>query len=201
MKKVGKIFFLSFMFGLFLTFNTILVKADTGAEKNAVTELNQIMTMSVDYDAKERPEETAGSVISYKAGSSVWVIGETQDGWYEVSYQNLKGYIPVDCVTELQVEVEEKGAVGLEEAGLDEEMEALEIENEVVIEEIERQRGEQRRSYIWIVVIAILVVGIFATGMIATIKSGKDKKKSKDNKKIGANDVEIFDLDSEEEQK
>lgn len=201
MKKVGKIFFLSFMFGLLLTFNTILVKADTGAEENAVTELNQIMTMSVDYDAKERPEETAGSVISYKAGSSVWVIGETQDGWYEVSYQNLKGYIPVDCVTELQVEVEEKGIMRLEEAGLDEEMEALEAENKIIIEEIERQRGEQRRSYFWIAVITVLVVGIFATGMIATMMSGKDKKRGKDNKKIAADDVEIFDLDSEEEQK
>lgn len=178
MKKVRKIILLSLVFGLLLTFHTIPVKADAGTDEVAVTELNQIMTLVVDCDAKERPEEAAETVINFKAGSPVWIIGQTQDGWYEVSYQNLKGFIPVECVTELQVEVDEQGAMGLKEAGLDEEMEALETENEMVIEEIERQHGEQRRSYIWIAVIGVLVVGIFATGMIATIKSNKDKKEN-----------------------
>lgn len=186
MKKAGKtlllLTILSLTFGLAVLSVKAEEKADGKADEAAVTELNQVMTILVDCDAKELPKRGAAGVISYNAGAPVWVIGETQDGWYLVSYQDKKGYIPKDYIAELQIEVEEKGAVGLNEAGLDEEMEALGAENKMVVEEIERQRSETRRSHIWTVIIVLLIIGIFATGIVSTVKSGKGtKEQNEDN--------------------
>lgn len=204
MKKTGKILIFLTMLSLTLGLVALPVKAEENADETIVTELNQIMTILIDCDAKELPKRGAASIISYNAGSPVWVVGETQNGWYMVSYQDEKGYIPKDYIAELQMEVEEKGVVGLAEAGLDEEMAALEAENKMVVEEIERQRGEAKHSHIWIVVIVLLVIGIFATGIISTIKSGKGKEQDDDKTEdaVGKEEksIEVIDLDSEEEE-
>lgn len=205
MKKVGRILILLVLFSMSFGMFGLAVRAEENAEDVTVTELNQIMTILVDCDAKEFPKRGAEGVISYSAGSPVWVIGETEDGWYLVSYQDQKGYIPKDYIDILTVETEDKGAVGLAEAGLDKEMEALEAESKMVIDEVERQRGESKRSHIWIVVIVLLVIGIFATGIISTIKFGKAvKDKKNDNTEVigrkKANSIEVIDLDLEEEE-
>lgn len=198
MKKTGKILIFLTMLSLTLRLVVLPVKAEENADEAIVTELNQIMTILIDCDAKEFPKRGAASVISYNAGSPVWVVGETQNGWYMVSYQDEKGYIPKDYIAELQMEVEEKGVVGLAETGLDEEMAALEAENKMVVEEIERQRGEAKRSHIWTVVIVLLIIGIFATGIIATVKSGKGAAEIIDKKEEDS--IKVIDLDSEEEE-
>lgn len=176
MRKVRKILLFLILLSFTLGFGVVPVKASENADDETITDLNQVMTVLVDCDAKEQPNRGAASVMSYSAGSPVWVIGETQDGWYLVSYQDEKGYIPKNYISELQVEMEEKGAVGLTEAGLDEEMAAVEAENKMIVEEIERQRSETKRSHIWTIVIVILVVGVFVTGIISTVKYGKEGK-------------------------
>lgn len=205
MKKAGKILGLLAMLGLTLGFAVLPVKANENTDEVAVTELNQVMTILVDCDAKEFPKRGAASVVSYDAGSPVWVVGETQDGWYMVSYQDKKGYIPKDYIAELQVEVADKGVVNLTDAGLDAEMEAVEAENKMLVEEVERQRGETKRSHIWTIVIVLLVIGIFATGIISTIKSGKGTEEQNDDKAGEAEgkaekSIEVIDLDLEEEE-
>lgn len=206
MKKAGRALLLFMV--LVLTFNLALlqVKANESGGDTAVTELNQVMTVLVDCEARELPQRGSAGVMSYSAGSPVWVIGETADGWYLVSYQDEKGYIPKDYISELQVEVEDQGVVGLAEAGLDEEMTAVEAENKMVIEEIERQRGEAKRSHIWMIVIVLLVIGIFATGIISTVKAGKEKEKMKakdeepeDVSRKEVDSIEVIDLDAEED--
>ena len=62
-------------------------------------------------------------------------------------------------------------------SGLDEEIDAVEMESRMVIEEVERHRAEAKRSRIWGMVIVLLVAGVFATGIISTIKAGKSGKK------------------------
>ena len=52
-------------------------------------------------------------------------------------------------------------------------------------------------------VIVLLVIGIFATGIISTVKSGKEEKKKNDDEEAvdrNENDsIEVIDLDLEEE--
>lgn len=190
---------------------------DTGGTQ--VTEMNQVMTVQEACDAKEQPDENAAVVMSYEAGSSAWVTGETLDGWYRVSYQGKEAYIPKASTTELQIQVdgeseeenengesgsENKAPVTLAEAGIDTEMAALEAENELIVEEVERMRSEAKRSQIWKIVIVILVIGIFVVGIFSTVKTKKKKDGAqKDGKTVdpknGADSVDVIDLDKDEE--
>lgn len=143
-------------------------------EDTAVSELNQVMTIQQDCDARELPDQNAQAVHQYAAGESVWVTGETGDGWYRISYQGSEWYIPKESTIELQIETQEQGTASLVEAGLDEEMAEAEVESKILVEEVERQREEKKNSRIWTVVIILLVAGIFVTGIISAIK--KEKK-------------------------
>ena len=132
----------------------------------------------------------------------MWVTGETQNGWYRISYQESEGYILKDSTTGLMIEVEGKGIVDLEDAGLAEEMAALEAENKAFIENVERQRAELKRSRIWMVVIVVLIVAIFAVGIVSTIKQVKKEEGQGDSgtkKKQKDREIEMIDLDAEEE--
>ena len=143
---------------------------------DAVSELNQIMTVQEDCDARELPKEDAPAAHHYTSGESVWVTGETQDGWYRISYQGQEWYILKESTMDLQIETEDQGTAGLVEAGLDEEMAEVEVEGKILVEEVERQREEQKRSGIWGAVIILLIVSVFVTGIISVMKKGKRNK-------------------------
>ncbi len=183
MKKSGKILmallvavFISSAFG-------VSAKAEEASGEVSVTEMNQVMTILNDCEARELPDGSAAVVQSYAAGDSVWVVGETQDGWYKISYQGKESYIPKDSTTDLQVEIEGQGTVDLVEAGLDGELAAVEAEGKMLVEEVERQRTETKRSRIWTIVIVVLIIGIFVTGIISTVKKEKDGGAKNDGKK------------------
>lgn len=55
-------------------------------------------------------------------------------------------------------------------AELDVEFSNLEEESVMIVEEVERQREEARRSKIWGAVIILLVMGIFGMGVVSAIK-------------------------------
>lgn len=174
MKNIRKAFM-----GLVLTYciawmALLPVKAEENAG-GAATELNQVMTISADCEAKETPDEDAAKVFDYTAGDSVWVVGETQDGWYKVSFQGKEGYVLKEYVTDLHIETEE-GLQELPTDELNEEMEALEAEGKMVIEEVERQREEKKRSRVWAIVISALVIAILAVGIFSARKSNKKGK-------------------------
>lgn len=213
MRKIKKILtafmLINFVFAVFV----LPAKAQENSENVSITEMNQVMTIQVDCDARELPNLEAAVVNSYAEGASVWVIGETQDGWYKTSYQGLEGYIPKECVTGLQIEVEDEGTVKLEDTELDEELAAVEAESKMLVEEVERQRSEEKRSRVWIVVIVVLVIGIFVTGIISVTKKSKgnepkttkrENREKEENKTEDAvlrekDDFDIIDLDSGEE--
>lgn len=131
----------------------------------SISELSQLMTADKDVDMKTEPSDSAEKIMTYHKGDSVFVTGETADGWYRAIYQDKEGYIPKDSLSVLEIDV----------AALDEEMARTEQEAELVVETVERYRAEARRSKIWGSVIVVLVVGIFATGIISGIKSAKGK--------------------------
>jgi len=181
------------------------VMAEGASDEIRITEMNQVMTVQSDCEARELPDENSSPVMSYEAGSPVWVVGESADGWYKVSYQGKEGYIPKDSVTDLQLRPEgeegesEAAPVTLTEAGLDTEMAALEAENELIVEEVERMRGEEKRSQAWKIVIAILVAGIFAAGIFSAVrpKKKKDEKTRAPEMGDGSADVALPDKDEE----
>ncbi len=151
------------------------VEADELQKEEGLTELNQIMVTNEAVEARETPTNNGKVVITYESGASVFVIGETKDGWYQVSYQDKEGYVKKSALTMQEFDVE----------GMDKEFQQIEAEGKLVIEEVERYRAEAKRSRIWGIIIVLLIVGIFATGIISTTRIEKEKRK-------------IIDLDKED---
>lgn len=135
-----------------------------------INELNQVMFAQKTLDAKENPDDSANTVVTYESGSPVYVLGETADGWYKVLYQGKNGYVHMAELT-----MEKPNIVGTDTEDLSREMENVEMESKLVVEEVERYREERKRSRIWGAAIIFLVVGIFTTGIISTIKANKEK--------------------------
>lgn len=141
------------------------------AQEQAVEERNQIMTAQEKVEAKAEPEEQAAIVHSYESGDSVFVTGETADGWYQITYQDVVGYVPVSTLTEMEIDVE----------GLDEEFSTEEEEGKLVVEVVERKRAEAKRARIWGTIIVVLVVGIFALGIFSAIKANRSEELTESN--------------------
>ncbi|MBD5476283.1 MAG: hypothetical protein HDR17_09975 [Lachnospiraceae bacterium] len=195
MKKFRKV-----LFGLML-----IVFAGTGAmivhgEENTaleVTELSQFLTAKDKIEAKAEPDEKAETVITYDAGSTIYVTGQTQEGWISVSYQGQTGYINMN-IPEIRDNLEENE---IDVAALDKEMEAEIAEGKMIIEEVERYRAEKKRSRIWGTVIVLLVAGIFAMGIVSGIQAEKAKKQegeNNDSELIPDAETDIIDLDKED---
>lgn len=140
-------------------------EAEESVQKEGITELNQIMVADEALEAKELPDDNSASVITYQSGQSVFVTGETADGWYKVSYQDKEGYVRKSLLFIQEFDVE----------GLDKEFQELEMESKILVEEVERYRTEARRSRIWGIVIVLLVAGIFVTGIISTKRMEREK--------------------------
>lgn len=163
---------------------SVRAKEEVQDSEEGITALNQIMVATEKVEAKETPDQAAAVMITYEKDSTVFVTGETADGWYRVSYQNMIGYIP-----------KEKLAVQTYGEELDQEFKAMEEESVMIVEEVERYRAESRRSKIWGAVIIVLIAGIFATGIISTRKNGKDENKENDS--VGKKGMKVIDLDHE----
>lgn len=186
-----------------MTFVMLGISLNVRAEEAYVsTQLNRFMTTTRQIDAREEPDEKSGIAFTYEAGATVYVTGETEDGWYIVLYQGKTGYINIDSSKEI-LEVTE-----IDVEALNAEMAAEEALGKLIVEETERYRAEARRSKIWGAVIVLLVIGIFATGIISTVQAEKkknteDENKPKDDKKekyqktVEEEEDDILDLDKE----
>lgn len=150
------------------------------AENFEITELNQIMSIGEACEARAFPDENASVLFGYETGASVWVTGETRDGWYRTSYQGQEGYLLKKNVVDLQIETENMGVVDVADSGLDEELAQTEVEGKIFVEEVERQRGERKRSRIWTTVILLLIAGIFTTGLLSIAQKNKSGKPETD---------------------
>ena len=144
---------------------TLQAEAEESVQKEGIAELNQIMVADEAFEAKELPDDNSASVITYQSGQSVFVTGETADGWYKVSYQDKEGSVRKSLLFIQEFDVE----------GLDKEFQELEMESKILVEEVERYRTEARRSRIWGIVIVLLVAGIFVTGIISTKRMEREK--------------------------
>lgn len=163
---------------ILVLWNIPLTAAAGEGNKTAMAEDGRFMTAVETVEAKAEPKRDAETIFSFVKGDIIFIIGETEEGWYVVSYQGETGYIEK---TASRSKLEEKE---LDVEALNAELEAQEAESKLVVEETERYRAESRRSKVWGAVIVLLILGILATGIISTVrmeKSGrKNVKKNKD---------------------
>lgn len=131
---------------------------------------SHFMTAIAAVEAKTEPEQGAETIFSFSEGDIIFVIGETGNGWYIVSYQGETGYIEKKA-DRAKLEEEE-----IDVAALNAELKLQEAESKMVVEETERYREESKRSKIWGTVIVLLIVGILGTGIISTVYAEKKKK-------------------------
>ena len=136
------------------------------------TECSKLMQATVKVDATEQPDINSAVITTFEQGAPMLVTGESQSGWYRITFQGKDGYVKMDAV-EAAVQVEGES---LEE--LDRELDELEQTNKVIVEEVERMRAEKQRSSIWTVVIIALVAGIFGVGIYSTIKANREERES-----------------------
>ena len=177
-KHILKATFLVIM-AVMLCMPSITVYAQT-----QVTELSKIMVTKTAVNAMEEPSEQSNTTITYEAGASVMVTGETADGWYRVAFQDKVGFVKKTDLQEADIDI----------AALDEEFEVNEVEGKIFVEEVVRIREQITRSRIWGTIIVLLIVGIFGTGIYSTIKSEQKKKQneqSTDNVEIAQGNVEV----------
>lgn len=170
-----------------------------GEENTAleVTELSQFLIAKDKIEAKAEPDEKAETVITYDAGSTIYVTGQTQEGWISVSYQGQTGYINMN-IPEIRDNLEENE---IDIAALDKEMEAEIAEGKMIIEEVERYRAEKKRSRIWGTVIVLLIAGLFTMGIVSGLQAEKAKKKENENndsRRIPDVETDVIDLDKED---
>lgn len=138
-----------------------------------VTELNQIMVADKTALMKAEPDLDSETLMTYEEGALVFVIGETAEGWYYVTYQDKEGYIQKELLSMQEIDVE----------GLNAEMAVNEEEGRLVVEAVEKYRAEAKRSKIWGSIIIVLVVGIFAVGIFSALKTQKSEGEGNANKR------------------
>ena len=159
-----------------------------------VTELSKLMVTKTAVEALEEPSEQSKTTITYEAGASVMVTGETADGWYRVAYQDKVGFVKKTDLEETDINI----------AALDEEFGANEIDGKIFVEEVVRIREQITRSRIWGTIIVLLIAGIFGTGIYSTIKSEQKKKQNEpqnDNMEMAQQNVELDESVNEKKEK
>lgn len=166
----------------------IRVQAEEALE---ASQFSQLMTATEKIEAKEKPEQGAETLLSFEAGAVIYVTGETENGWYQISYQGQTAYVEKKVLQEQEMDTE----------AMDAELKAQEDESRMIVEEVERYRAEAKRSKIWGTVIVLLVIGIFAAGIISTMQGEKEKKSGEtgeeENEAESSSEPEIIDLDEE----
>ncbi|MCM1156817.1 MAG: SH3 domain-containing protein [Roseburia sp.] len=168
-KNIGALFCLILL--CFLPFISSKAEQAQGAENMQETELSQIMVADEVTPMKAEPDYGSETIMTYDKDALVFVIGETTDGWYHVTYQDKKGYVQKKALRLQEIDVE----------GLDAEMAANEEEGKMVVEAVEQYRIASRRSKIWGSIIIVLVVGIFAIGIFSAVKPSKGDDNSSNN--------------------
>lgn len=136
---------------------------EASQDEISVSGPSQIMTTKEAVDMKSKPDAASETLMSYEQGASVFVTGQTDDGWYRVSYQDKVGYVPADSLRVQEIDV----------AKLDEEMENNAKEAAFVTETVEKYRKEAKYDKIWFSMIIVLVAGIFTVGIVSAVRTKK----------------------------
>lgn len=142
--------------------NVTYAKDNTAMETE---EISGVMTLLEDASAREQADTNANELFALKEGESIFVTGETDNGWYRFVKNGSVAYVECDKVNN----------PGVDEALVKELNEQVETAVKD-INQINRYREEASKSKIWGAVIVVLVIAIFAVGIITTLKKQKEEK-------------------------
>lgn len=142
----------------------------------AETKEQVLMQLEADTDVYEEAREDSTVVATIPKGTGV-ICSETESAqWYQVSYQEIRGFVQAKSV-ESYGDAEE----------LAEEFEEIHEENSAQVEAVEESERQERSQLFWGGVMALLVVLMVATGIFTALRSrnkaagGKTEGKEKEN--------------------
>lgn len=129
----------------------------------AGTKVQMLMQMESDTAVYEEAKEDSAVVSTIPKGTAV-ICAETDSAqWYEVTYQEVKGFVQAKAL----------GAYGDEEE-LTEEFEEIHEDNSAHLEAVEESRQQKKSQLFWGGIMAVLVVLMFAVGIFTALRS-KDR--------------------------
>lgn len=122
-----------------------------------------LMQLEADTAVYEEAGEDSTIVATLPKGTAVICTETESQQWYQVSYQDIKGFV-------------QAGAVGLygDAEELSEEFEEIQEENVAQMEAVEAAEQQEKSQFFWGGIMAVLVVLMFATG-IFTVLRGRNK--------------------------
>lgn len=150
---------------------------DSSLNQEAQSFTGQIMTLSEDSKAYAAQDKNSEVVQSFTAGDTVFVV-DTTDNWYQIFYKGETLYIPINSITEEDVEEAQKQAEEQAQA-VSEELEKAEKVEMASIELLEKQRISQRNALIWKIVIVALVAAIIIVSAVIAISNMNNDKGDK----------------------
>lgn len=163
---------------------TAMAAEDTSSSGTAETISGQVMMIDSDAAAYSSPDESGNVVHEFKAGETMFVLGEN-NGWYEIFYQGQKMYVSTVAISN---DAQATNAQSFEEhvEELDKEFDEAAKADKTYIESWVRQRIRARNSMIWKISIAVLVVLILGVSVfigVSNSKKAKAENASKEEKK------------------
>ena len=130
--------------------------------------------MQLETEAAVYEEATEDSIVvaTLPKGTAVICMETESQEWYQVTYQEIAGFVKAESV----------GMYG-DAAELSGEFEEVHEENTAQLEAAEAAEQQEKSQFLWGTVMAVLVALMFATG-IFTVLRGRNKTVStkKDNK-------------------
>lgn len=122
---------------------------------------NRLVRLTEDTDIKDTADDNAATVGSLSAGTGVISLEKSSDGWVNIKYQDIQGYVRISAVTTEP------------ESGLDAEFD--EISNHVMLlfETYQYAISRKKQRFIWGTVIVLIVIAMFAVGIVSAVVKGK----------------------------
>jgi uncharacterized protein YgiM (DUF1202 family) len=140
----------------------ILISVAPTVKVRAAEEIkaNQLITIGVDTEVFESPDENSQSVGSITEGTAVISKEAPDNGWIKIKYQDIIGYVKLSAI------------VGQDTVELDQEFDQKLNTNMRIFQELEQKKSEK---LVWNVIRIGLVVAIFAVGIVTAIIKSKKK--------------------------
>ncbi len=125
-----------------------------------------LLEAAQDVDVYETPDGAITGQLP--AGTAVLTLGKEENGWVQVMYQEITGY----------VKLEQMKAFGDTQA-LDNEYANTENIHRLAFEEMKVQEEQQKQEMLWGAIIIFLIAAIFATSILSAVKKMDEEKKYK----------------------
>lgn len=151
---------------------TVVMLITSGAnvyasDQNAITILKMVKTTEA-VEAKTEPEDTAEVFEIFPAESNLLVVEEIDADWYSIAYKGEILYVKKSSTVDSVLYGEE------EQKPLEEEMSEVSQETTVLVEVLEREQTDTKRTIVWGIIIGVLVISIIIVGIIGKIKEDSE---------------------------